>query len=86
MILLRLKREDIRWGRSVCFAGNFLYLIREWGIGRKHVIVSRVRRSVKRWPSIGGVRTTQGTFRDAIPMSSSGVSRGSYPLGGLVGA
>jgi hypothetical protein len=74
------------WGRGVCFAGDFLYLIREWGTDRKHVIESRARRSVKRWLSIGGVRTTQGTFRGAIPMSSNGVSKGSYPLGGLIQA
>jgi hypothetical protein len=64
------------WGRGVCFAGNFLYLIQEWGTDRKRVIESRVRRSVKRWLSVDGVRTIRGTFRDDIPMSSSGVSGG----------
>jgi len=83
MILLRLKREDIRWGRSVCFAGNFLYLIREWETDRKRVIENRVRRSVKRWLSVGGVRTTPGTFRNDIPMSSGGVSRGGPHFGHL---
>lgn len=86
MILLRLKREDIHWGRSVCFAGNFLYLIREWETDRKPVIESRVRRSVKRRLSIGGVRTIRGTFRGVTLISSSGVSKGSYPLGELIRA
>jgi len=86
MILLRLKREDIRWERGVCFAGNFLYLIREWGTGRKPVIESRARRSVEWWLSVGGVRAIRGTFGSVIPMSSSGVSKRSYPLGGLVRA
>jgi len=84
MILLRSKREDIRWGRSVCFAGNFLYLIREWEIGRKPVIESCVRRSVKGWLSVGGARTILGTFRGVIPMSSNGVSKRSYPPGELL--
>jgi len=84
MIPLRLKREDIHWGRSVCFAGNFLYLIREWETGRRRVVVSRVRRSVKWWLSVGGVRTTRGTFRGAIPTSSDGVSRRGYPQGELI--
>jgi hypothetical protein len=64
------------WGRGVCFAGNFLYLIHEWETDRKRVIVSRVRRSVKRWLSVGGVRIIRDTFRGGIPMSSSGVNRG----------
>jgi len=66
--------------------GNFLYLIREWETGRKPVIESRVRRSVKRWLSVGGVRTIRGIFRGVIHMSSSGVSKGSYPLGELIRA
>jgi len=87
MILLNSeKKEDIHWGRSVCFAGNFSYLIQEWETDRKRAIVSRARRSVKRWLSVGGVRTTRGTFRDVIPMSSNGVSKGSYALGELIRA
>jgi len=63
-----------------------LYLIREWETDRKPVTESLARRSVKRWLSVGGVRTTRGTLRDVIPMSSSGVSKGSYPLGELIRA
>ena len=87
MILLNsMREEDIRWGSGVCFVGNFLYRIREWETDRKHVIVSRVRRSVKWWLSVSGVRTTPGTFRGVILMSSSGVSKRSYPLGELIRA
>jgi hypothetical protein len=66
--------------------GDFLYLIREWETGRKPVIERLARRSVKWWLSVGGVRTTRGTLRDVIPMSSNGVSKGSYPLGELIRA
>ncbi len=64
--------------------GNFSYLIQEWETDRKPVVVSRARRSVRGWPSIGGVRTTQGISGGVIPMSSSGVSERSYPLGELL--